>query len=113
MPMPTMLLATTVMATIPMPTMDTDMPIMVMARGLLMLSLDMDTIMDMLPTPMDMPTMDMDMDSTIMARGPLMLRLMPTTDMDMLPMPTDMPTTATTDIPMPTTDTITNLLNIC
>merc|ERR1712136_339826 len=112
MPMPTMLLATTVMATIPMPTMDTDMPIMVMARGLLMLSLDMDTIMDMLPTPMDMPTMDMDMPTiattdipmpTTMARGPLMPMLMPTTDMDMLPMPTDMPTTATTDIPMPTT----------
>merc|ERR1712012_1025232 len=113
--MPTMLLATTVMATIPMPTMDTDMPITIMARGPLMLRLMPTTDMDMLPMPMDMPTMattDIPMPTT-MARGPLMPMLMPTTDMDMLPMPTDMPTTATTDIPMPTTDTIINLLNIC
>merc|ERR1712198_629228 len=100
-PMPTMVMNMLPMP-MDMPTMDTTDTLMptTMARGLLMLMLMLTTAMDMLLMPMDMPTTattDTPMPTT-MARGLLMLRLMPM---------------VTTDIPMPATDTIINLLTIC
>ena len=114
-----------------MPTTDTTdipMPMLVitMARDLLMLSplLMLDTFMDTMDMDtLDMPTMDtMDthMPTTMvitMARGLLMLRPMPDTFMDTTAMDTDtmdmdMPTMVTTDILMPTMDTMDTIIKL-
>merc|ERR1711872_533611 len=95
--------------------MDIPMPMLVitMARDLLMLNplLMLDTFMD---------TMDTHMPTTMvitMARGLLMLRLMPDTFMDTTAMDTDtmvmdMPTMVTTDILMPTMDTMDTIIKL-
>merc|ERR1711915_1032118 len=114
-----------------MPTTDTTdihMPMLVitMARDLLMLSplLMLDTFMDTMDMDtLDMPTMDtMDthMPTTMvitMARGLLMLRPMPDSFMDTMAMDTDtmdmdMPTMVTTDILMPTMDTMDTIIKL-
>merc|ERR1712156_1362504 len=96
------------------------MPMLVitMARDLLMLSplLMLDTFMD----TMDMDTLDTHMPTTMvitMARGLLMLRPMPdtftdTTAMDTDTMDMDMPTMVTTDILMPTMDTMDTIIKL-
>merc|ERR1719268_503304 len=114
-----------------MPTTDTTdipMPMLVitMARDLLMLSpllmlgIFMDTMdMDTLDMP-TMDTMDTHMPTTMvitMARGLLMLRPMPDTFMDTTAMDTDtmdmdMPTMVTTDILMPTMDTMDTIIKL-
>merc|ERR1712046_539877 len=108
-----------------MPTTDTTdipMPMLVitMASPLLMLDIFMDTMdMDTLDMP-TMDTMDTHMPTTMvitMARGLLMLRPMPDTFMDTTAMDTDtmdmdMPTMVTTDILMPTMDTMDTIIKL-
>merc|ERR1719316_512326 len=126
--MPTMDTTVTILDMPTMDTMDILMPMLVitMARDLLMLSplLMLDTFMDTMDMDtLDMPTMDtMDthMPTTMvitMARGLLMLRLMPDTFMDTTAMDTDtmdmdMLTMATTDILMPTMDTMDTIIKL-
>merc|ERR1719495_2110810 len=81
----------------------------------------LDTFMDTMDMDtLDMPTMDTHMPTTMvitMARGLLMLRPMPdtfldTTAMDTDTMDMDMPTMVTTEILMPTMDTMETIIKL-